>query len=140
MLYYFKQIDLAIGRLTKNAYRRDDLTLSQVRLLLELGKADNNTMSLKELERCLHVAQPTIVGLVKRLEAKGLVQKSTDPSDSRVRLVELTPAGIAYCSSSVEHIDAMEKGLMAPLTKKEQREFERMLRLVLEHIDNVSEY
>ena len=67
-----KQIHDAIGKHVNNELREKELTLSQVRVLMELGDNSGGAMPLKELERRLHVAQPTVVGIVHRLEEKGV--------------------------------------------------------------------
>ena len=46
-----------------------------------------------ELAAAERVAQPTMTGLIGRLEADGLVRKTADPADARAVRVELTDAG-----------------------------------------------
>jgi len=46
-----------------------------------------------ELAAAERVAQPTMTGLIGRLEADGLVRKTADPADARAVQVELTAAG-----------------------------------------------
>lgn len=40
------------------------------------------------------VAQPTMSGIIKRLEARALVQRQVDPDDRRATLVAITPLGL----------------------------------------------
>ncbi|HSY16102.1 MAG TPA: MarR family transcriptional regulator [Jatrophihabitantaceae bacterium] len=42
------------------------------------------------------VTQPSVTALVTALERDGLVERRSDPSDKRVALVALTPAGLDY--------------------------------------------
>lgn len=129
-----KQIHDAVGKHVNNALREKDLTMAQVRVLMELGDDDGTAKSLKELERRFRVAQPTVVGVVRRLEAKGLVRGFSDPEDNRVKLVKLTPEGERFREANMREIEEMEKQLLSPLTEEEQRDFLRILRTVYNSI------
>ncbi|NLT40718.1 MAG: MarR family transcriptional regulator [Clostridiales bacterium] len=129
-----KQIYDAIGKQANNALRKNDLTLSQVRLLMELGEDGGAAKSLKELERRFQVAQPTISGIVRRSEAKGLVHVFTSSEDNRVKLVKLTPEGEALQQSNMCEIEKMECRLVLRLTEEEQQELLRMLHIVYNNI------
>ena len=50
-----RQIHSELEKNANNALRQDDLTLSQVNVLMELDKADGKQMELKQVERSLHV-------------------------------------------------------------------------------------
>jgi DNA-binding MarR family transcriptional regulator len=129
-----KQIHDAFGKRVNNALREDGLTLTQMRMLMELGENGGTAMPLKELEWRFGVAQPTVVGIVQRLESKGLVAGFAAPEDNRVKLVELTPAGEQFCENSVRAIKEMENRMTARLTEAERRDLLRMLRTVYENI------
>lgn len=129
-----KQIHDAVGKQANNELREKDLTLSQVRILMELGDDGEGAKSLKELERRFHVSQPTIVGIVRRLEEKGLVQGFTAPEDNRVKLVNLTPDGEKFRETNIRAIEEMEKRLLSRLTETEQLDFLLMLRTVYDSI------
>ncbi len=129
-----KQIHDAVGKHVNNMLREKDLTLAQVRVLMELGNSGGAAVPLKTLERRFHVAQPTVVGVVRRLEAKGLVEGFPDPEDSRVKLVRLTPEGDKFREDNMRAIEETEKRLLSNLTEAEQRELLRMLRTVYDNI------
>lgn len=48
---------------------------------------------ISDLTRLEAVGQPAMTGLVQRLEAAGLVSRTSDPSDRRATLVAITDAG-----------------------------------------------
>ncbi len=129
-----KQIHDTVGKHVNNELREKGLTLSQVRILMELGDDSGGAMPLKELERRFHVSQPTIVGIVRRLEEKGLVQGFSVPEDNRVKLVNLTPDGEKFRETNMRAIEEMEKQLLSRLTETQQQDFLRMLRTVYDSI------
>ena len=129
-----KKIHDAVCRHVNNALREKGLTLAQVRVLMELGADGGTAKPLKELERRFHVAQPTVAGVVHRLEAKGLVRSCSNPEDNRVKLVRLTPEGEVFRNSNMREIEEMEKRLVKHLTEREQQELLRLLHSVYDNI------
>ena len=132
--FLLKQIHDAIRKRVDNRLRENGLTMTQVRLLMELGDSEDDALSLKELERHFRVAQSTIVGIVLRLEAKGFVQGYVASDDSRVKLVRLTPEGAAIREAHKKEIDELEELLVSGLTEREGLDLLRMLHNVYERI------
>lgn len=68
------------------------LTLAQFNLLAVLaGEAEGIPQS--RIGSRLTVSRANITGLVRRMKARGLCRTVSDPDDSRVKLVRITPAG-----------------------------------------------
>lgn len=70
-----------------------DITYSQYLVLLVLWQ--QNGINVKDLGAKLHLDSGTLTPLLKRLEAKGIVERRRSSSDERVRELFLTPAGFA---------------------------------------------
>lgn len=70
-----------------------DLTMQQARVLGFIAKDPG--MAGHELGERLQVSAPTASGLVDRLVEKGLVSRTDDPEDRRVRRLHVTPEGMA---------------------------------------------
>jgi DNA-binding MarR family transcriptional regulator len=68
-----------------------DLTMRQLHVLLSIANTDG--LTVHELGARFGIAAPTASGLIDRLVDKGLVTKLPDPSDRRIRRLELTDAG-----------------------------------------------
>ncbi|MDR0861621.1 MAG: MarR family transcriptional regulator [Oscillospiraceae bacterium] len=125
-----KQIDEALEREVNNRVRAQGVTLAQLQLLLKLRAAENGVLPFKELERRCSVSQATITGIVRRLKEKKLVEVIGDATDGRVKLAQITAAGIAACDDAHEHMDAIERRLLSGLTDIEARLFLELLRKV----------
>lgn len=63
------------------------------RVLIELEHSGPSRVS--DLAHQQRVAQPTMTGLVQRLEGEGWVERGPDPHDGRATLVAVTEAGSA---------------------------------------------
>jgi DNA-binding MarR family transcriptional regulator len=73
----------------------------------------------------------TIAGVIDRLEARGLVQRSASAEDRRVRQLTLTDAGHALLGALVPDMLRAQQRMLAPLPKAERSEFMRMLRTLV---------
>lgn len=125
-----KQIHDELEKRSNNSLRSAGLTMAQVGVLLELETAQDCQLSLKELEKRLHVAQSTAAGIVTRLEQKGFVESIGSPEDRRVKLVRLTAAGAHCCRLAEREMDATETELLSGLTETERAIFLTLLEKV----------
>jgi DNA-binding MarR family transcriptional regulator len=74
------------------------VTVPQLSCLLRVVEAGPAT--LKALAREVDLSSSTLVGIVDRLEAKGLVRRERSTSDRRQVLISATEEGIALASTS----------------------------------------
>lgn len=125
-----KQINDELRKNANNMLRSMDITLAQLDALVELDRSPGQQRSLKELERIFHVAQSTAAGIIARLEQKGLVEGFGDAGDRRVKLVRITPAGIACAHDALHHRAEAEEQLLSGLTETEQEIFCTLLKKV----------
>jgi len=65
------------------------LTIPQAMLLRQLGDA----LPMNEAAGKLHCDPSNVTGIVDRLEARGLIERRSVPTDRRVKQLALTPAG-----------------------------------------------
>lgn len=125
--FYLKQIQDTLERQANNNLRNQDLTMMQLGVLLRLNDTVDGVMALKDLERYFCVAQPTMAGIVKRLEQKGFVQSSGSENDKRIKVIHITDSGIACCKSSECHMEESEERLLCGLTPIERQIFYALL-------------
>lgn len=131
---YIKWISEALAAQANRNLKAHNLTISQCHVLMTLFRCDHHCAALKELETLLDVSQPTMVGLVARLEQKGLIISCADPHDRRIKRVQLTPEGLCICHASRQEILDNEARLVAPLTPKEQEQFLDMLQRIYQSL------
>lgn len=68
-----KQINDNLGKRANNELRKSGLTISQIRYLGFMYENGKERTPFKLLEKEFDVAQPTVAGIMRRLEKKGLV-------------------------------------------------------------------
>ena len=125
-----KKVHDEIEKKANATLRQQELTLSQMNVLMELEAVPAHQLSLKELESLLHVAQSTAAGIVVRLEQKGFVESFTDGNDRRVKKVTITPAGMECCKNAASDVQHMEAQLISGLTEAERGQFRDLLEKV----------
>lgn len=106
------------------------LTFSQINLLLQLIDTSEKKLSFKEMEKKLVLAQSTTVGLISRLEQKGMVHVSEDKDDKRIKFVEITPLGTTYCNDAKEEMQQTENKLLSSLSENERNTFRYLLKKI----------
>lgn len=85
-----RRIVKALENYARTVEKRFDLTGPQLWALWELDK--RGAMGLKELAACMQTDSSTLVGVVDRLVAKGLMVRCPDERDKRRVLLVLTPS------------------------------------------------
>jgi DNA-binding MarR family transcriptional regulator len=84
-----------VARLLKRRFedeaRTYGLTLPQYRVLGQIARGDE--VSQTSLAAAVDTDPMTLSGILDRLEKRGLIGRMPDPSDSRAKLVSVTPEG-----------------------------------------------
>ena len=79
-------------------------------------------LTVKHIAAKLEVAKSRVSKILDGLEAKGLVQRSQDPGDARVRLVSLTPVGQKKAAAISEFITEIHQLLLVQLQPEQRQE------------------
>ena len=87
------QLERRVARLTQ-LLRANARSRSGVAALLTLRRLDDEgPLRITDLAAAELVAQPTMTGIVRRLEQDGFVARTPDPLDARAARIALTEAG-----------------------------------------------
>jgi DNA-binding MarR family transcriptional regulator len=87
------QLERRVARVTQ-VLRANARSRSGVAALLTLRRLDDEgPLRVTDLAAAELVAQPTMTGIVRRLEQDGLVVRTPDPLDARASRIALTDAG-----------------------------------------------
>ena len=129
-----KQVQDAFGKKLNNSLRESGLTHVQIGVLSVLEHMEGKQLRLKELEKIFHVSQPTVVGVVDRLEEKGYIRTVRDPSDKRVRLAQITEEGTKKWRHEHDVVKKTDREMVRGLSEAEQKELMRMLRILRENL------
>jgi DNA-binding MarR family transcriptional regulator len=85
---------VTVFRQLRAEFPTDEVTLTEYDVLFNLYRQPEHRARIRDLTPQLLLSQPSVSRLIERLELRGLVSRSGDPSDARGTLVALTPEGI----------------------------------------------
>lgn len=122
-----KHINDVLDKLANNALRKNDLTRVQLWLLGALLQKDDHTLTFKEAEKVMGVAQSTSVGVISRMAEKGLVTCFGDRTDKRVKRLKITRKGEAAYHKAQDEIEGLEGFMLSGLSDDEQQALHELL-------------
>ncbi len=102
-----------------------EVTPIQVMLLFFLQKNDGS--SLTQISQGLMLENPTVTGLIDRLEKLGYVKRSDHPNDRRVYLVHITEKGRKVANKALPIIKKLNEQIKEGYSKSEIDDFKKVL-------------
>jgi DNA-binding MarR family transcriptional regulator len=102
-----------------------EVTPIQVMLLFFLQKNDDS--SLTQISQGLMLENPTVTGLIDRLEKSGYVKRSDHPNDRRVYLVHLTEKGNKVAKKALPIVKKLNEQIKEGYSKGEIEDFKKVL-------------
>lgn len=132
--YLLKQISDRMSTTADASLRRHELTFSQVRVLDCIQRMGGEATQ-KEIEDCLVVAHPTVVGLVGRLEDHGFIISCVDKTDRRNKRIRLCKRAVDMYEFIRRDRMEMEKRLCKGFSEEELDRFQDFLTRLYRNLD-----
>ena len=128
---FIKRLSLEIDKLSNPILEPYDLTHSQYKILKYLLMSPPETVKQVDIEHFFSMTNPTVTGLVQKLERKGMIERKVNPQDSRSKILCPTQKTIEMKDLLVSLGDKLEGTLTEVLTGKEKQELLRLLKKLL---------
>lgn len=116
------QIHVALFMEKCAAFAVTPLQYSLLSALAVRGTADQTTLAAD-----IALDRTTTTGALKRLEARGLIERTVSPTDQRARACRLTPQGAALLAQMESAAEEAHRATVAALTAAEQDELVRLM-------------
>ena len=130
-----KRIARRLEQNMNNFLKPYNITIMQSWALKFLKQTDK-CYTFKELEKQFEVSQPTMAGILERLDQKNMIVIIQDEKDKRIKKAQISDEGRALMNRLGEHLEKSEVEIIRGFTKEEQE----TLHLLLEKVyDNVVE-
>ncbi len=133
--YLIKKINIVMDKHFNESLSSKDLTKSQAELLLFLHRNEDKEMTQKDIETYYHISNPTVTGLINRLEAKGYVERVVSSEDARKRIVRETKKAKDLHSFLKEGSTKFNDLLLSCLNDDEKTQLIDFLWRVLENME-----
>ncbi len=129
--FLFKQINNNYEKGLNERLKVLGLTSSQCEVLDYLFSSNKDEVTQRDIERALCLKNPTVTGLLKRLDEKGFVLVVPCTDDRRCKNVYLTEKAYDIQRRMEEERKRMDKTLTLGMTKREVDALEKMLEKVV---------
>ncbi len=133
--FLFKQISTIYEKELNKKLKSLGITSSQCAVLDFLFNSSKEEVTQRDIERALNLKNPTVTGILKRLDEKGFILIVPDPKDHRCKNVYLTEKAYDIQKHMESDRRRMDQMLTRGMTKKEVDALNRMLNKVLYNIE-----
>ena len=130
VLTALRKIIRSVDLYSRELKNKSEVTAPQLICLLAIVK--NGPMSATSVSREVFLSPSTIVGILDRLEIKGLVKRERSQKDRRIVMVSATPLGTTLVARAPSPIQDILKRRLQELPVGEQEDITRSLERVVE--------
>jgi len=132
--FMIKQINTIYEKELNNLLKSVGITASQCAVLDYLFRSDEEAVNQRDIEKALSLRNPTVTGLIKRLEEKGYLLSVPSARDKRCKNIYLTEKAYDIQRRMEANRKKIDKKFILGMNKKERAALERMLEKVLYNI------
>jgi len=122
-----KKASLVFDKISNQLLTPYDLTNSQFKILMVLMHAPAGSVRQIDIENKFAMTNPTVTGLVQKLEAKDLVKRMPHPEDKRSKVLVLTDRAIAMKEELLALADDLERQMTQNLNHDECEQLAALL-------------
>lgn len=126
-----KKSSLQFDKYANQLLAQQDLTASQFKIMLVLYYSDHPVCQA-EIEAKFNMTNPTVTGLVQKLEAKGLISRVVKAEDRRVKQLVLTPLAMERKEELLSIERYMEEMMTKRLSAEEKEQLCTLLTKLIE--------
>lgn len=127
-----KKTALVFDKISNQLLMPYELTGSQFKILMVLYHAPDASVRQADIENKFAMTNPTVTGLVQKLEVKDLVKRMPHPEDKRSKVLILTDRAIEMKEELLALADDLEAGMTKNLNESERELLASLLMKMLD--------
>lgn len=127
-----KKSSLIFDKLSNQLLMPYDLTGSQFKILMVLYQSHAGSVRQADIEAKFSMTNPTVTGLVQKLETKDLVKRIPHPEDKRSKVLVLTDRAMEMKEELLALADSLERQMTKNLTAAECDQLASLLTKMLQ--------
>lgn len=132
--FMFKQINTIYEKEFNRLLKTIGITASQCAVLDYLFRSNEEAVNQRDIEKALSLRNPTVTGLLKRLDEKGYILAVPSDRDKRCKNIYLTEKAYDIQRRMETDRKKIDKKFTLGMNKKEKAALEKMLEKVLYNI------
>ena len=129
-----KHIDMAFDSEITQTLKKYGITSSQIEVLIYLHRNQDHKINQREIEHSLHRSNPTITGILNRLEKNGFIVRESCNQDARYKYIVSTEKARQFHQEMKQSIDKKEALLLSCLSEDEREELIYLLKKLLNNM------
>ena len=103
-------------------------------VLLYLKKHEEDTLTQRDLETGLTLKNPTVTGLLNRLEEKGFITREQNLNDKRSKFIKMTEKTQRVLDDAYLYIQELDAKMLNGISKEEK---EQLFKHIYKILDNL---
>jgi DNA-binding MarR family transcriptional regulator len=111
----------------QKSFSESGIEVTPIQVMLLFFLQENNGLSLTQISQGLMLENPTVTGLIDRLEKLGYVKRSDHPNDRRIYLVHLTEKGNKVAKKALPIVKRLNEEIKRGYSKEEVENFKKVL-------------
>jgi DNA-binding MarR family transcriptional regulator len=111
----------------QKSFSESGIEATPIQVMLLFFLQHNNGLSLTQISQGLMLENPTVTGLIDRLEKLGYVKRADHPNDRRVYLVHLTEKGNKVANKALPIVKRLNEEIKKGYSKEEVENFKKVL-------------
>jgi DNA-binding MarR family transcriptional regulator len=132
--FTIKQINNIYEKNLNEKMKKIGITSSQCAVLDYLFRTNKDEVSQRDVERGLSLKNPTVTGILKRLDEKGFILCVPNAKDKRKKNIYLTEKAYDIQRKMEAERRKLDRQLVRGMTKKETEALAKALEKVLDNI------
>lgn len=128
-----KMIHFTYEARINDVLKKYDLTRSQCDIIIYLSRSEED-VTQRMIEKTFHISNPTVTGLLNRLESKGFIKRKISDKDGRFKYIVLTEKARKLENEIINQLDENEESLFSLLNNEEQEMLKNMLNRIVDSI------
>lgn len=134
---YIKKLNIAFENKCNKELKPYNIPLTQFKILKYLLNNRDREINQKDLEKHFSSTNPTITGVLNRLEAKDYIKRVVSENDARFRKIELCEKAILLNEEFINVAETFENDLIKGFSEEEKKV---ALTLFQKMLDNLNGY
>lgn len=132
----FKVISTYMDKEANNELVKVNLTRAQIEMLIFIYvfTEDGKEVNQVDIEKEFNLKNPTVTGILNRLEDKGYIRRVQSNKDKRYKKIEVSDLGENLVKKGKSEVERKEEEWLSFLTTEEKKELKRLLNKIMENI------
>lgn len=135
--YHIQKLAKSIKYLADDNLVKHGITFEQVKIIKFLQTfSTENTASQKDIEVMFELKRSSVTSILKNMEKSGLVARSGDATDGRMKRVWLTEKGYELSIVLKNYIKTLEDVIVQDMTEEERLLFKQLLKKGIQNMES----